>query len=118
MSDDERQNIIDSLFPVGKERWIKVEIRDQEKAIKTLWMPMDEKRAQPYVDKFGFRVTALGCRDEYTPQISAIMDLKGEVVGQLYGYVPDYILENVNNLFKQKMDELKTYTIKTEITEP
>jgi len=122
MTDQEVEDIKNSLFPVGQERWIRVKYYDRDKAIKILWMPMDEKRAEPYVEKHGFYVTAIGVRDEYIPQVSALMDLKGEVIGCLHGNVQDSILNHINDLFKNRIDDIKRYTIKTpedlEIKEP
>jgi len=113
MSDQEKQDISDSLFPVNGERWIKIHIIDQEKTTKLLWMPMNDEMAKPYAEQAGFRTIAIGMRDEYTPQVSALMDLKGEIISKLYGLIPEYILEDVNNRFRDKIEELKKHTIKT-----
>lgn len=82
-----------------------------------MWMPMDEKNAAPYIEKYGFFTTALSFRDEYTPQIAALFDLKTDIIGELYGQVPDYILQNIKHKIDARMEDLKRHTIKTEIPE-
>jgi len=113
--DGEVQQWMDTLFPVGGERWVKIKVIDQDKAAGVLWMASSEDRAKPKIDKYGFFTTALSFREEYTPQIAALFDLKTELIGELYGLVPDYILQNMKAKFDAKMEELKKYTIKTEI---
>lgn len=115
--EEEVQQWMDTLFPVNGERWVRIKIMDQDKAAKVMWMPMDEKNAAPYIEKYGFFTTALSFRDEYTPQIAALFDLKTDIIGELYGQVPDYILQNIKHKIDARMEDLKRHTIKTEIPE-
>lgn len=92
---------------------MKIKIVDQDKAIKLLWMPMDDERAKPYIEKNGFQVTALTFKEEWSPQVAALLDLKEDIIGHSYGQIPDHLIEFINNKFKQKIEELKSHLITT-----
>ena len=115
MDENQKQQWLDDLFPVnGEERWIKVRCHNQEKAVKLLWMPMDDERAKPFVEANGFQVTALSFREEYTPQVSALYDLKADIIDALSGRVPEDVVEGINGLIRNKIEEVKRHVIKTE----
>jgi len=115
MTDEEREDIINSLFPVGKERWIKILYLDRDKCMEAFRMYGNDhaKNAELHKEQ-GYEVTALGTQDEYLPQISAILDIKEQIIGLLYGVLQDHQLTIVNNVFKSKTDELRQRTITTE----
>lgn len=107
MNEENHRDLLKDLFPIGKERWLKVKYKDLEWCIKNIRLNKDHSPIP------GFDVVAVGVLDEYTPQISAIMDLKAEVIGFLYGNpnMPQDMLEHINGLFIRKMDELKAHVI-------
>ena len=107
MKDEEYKAILESLFPVGKERWIKVLYKDFDWCVKNLRITNTDKPSNIP----GFEVTALGVRDEFVPQIAAMLDLKADVVEFLYDKVPEQILNHVNELFRTHMSDLKSHTI-------
>lgn len=106
MSDEEAEDLKNSIFPVGKERWIKFKFIDRDKCMKTFrW-----KNGEEY-DGQGYAVTALGLRDEYTPQISAIMDLRENVCGHLLDVLNYEQVQSIHRLFNEKIKEVKERTI-------
>lgn len=108
MSDD-TENLLDSIFPVGKERWIKVRIKDRDICIKTFALNFHGS------DKYeGYEITSIGLRDEYIPQISAIRDIEESILPILFGCdLPDYLTKQIQEIFTQKKEELKQLTIQT-----
>ncbi len=64
------------IFPEGKERWIKFKYLDSNKVSKFI------RFNSPYFsnDDKGFEVTSIGLRDEYTPQIEMLLELKKELL--------------------------------------
>ena len=108
----EIQSIMDSLYPVGKERWIKVKYLDQEKAMENIRMrSMSVNDIREEDRALGFVVTAMGIMDEYNPQVSALMDIRGELVGGLMHIMEPSQIEMIDGLFIQKIKELKDNTI-------
>lgn len=102
----EKDDIFDTLYPIGKERWIKVLIHDRDKAMKDLrWTSGKE------VDNRGYTLTAIATRDEYIPQISAIQDLEDTLNSFLIHLLPEYEMNTVHSIFKQKKEELKSKVI-------
>lgn len=121
MEDQERKDLIDSLWPVGKLRWFQVEIFDQDKAMKNLpWVDKDKER-------LGFKVNAITCRDEFQPQVIALMDLKDEMLTSLMQKQESFRWSNDTNMthhydmlinefrekFNYKIAEINARTIKT-----
>lgn len=125
MDENEKQGIIDSLYPVGKERWFKVKILDQEKTMKNLPWVEDKER-------LGFEVTSITCRDEFQPQVTALMDLKDEILSHLFQcqesarwsndltqiFQYDLLINTYREMFNAKMKDINSRTIKTIIPEP
>jgi hypothetical protein len=105
-------NLLESLFPIGEERWVKVKYLDLEKCIRNFNIGPNEEKKKEISDDIGFECTAIGIRPEYTPQISAIMDLKDDVIQSLLHILDEYELERINRIFKDKIDELKERTIR------
>ena len=110
MDDKEKQQWMDSLYPVGKERWVKLKYLDQKKAMQHIRIrqgdPVNEvEEAQ------GFVVTAMGFLDEFNPQVAAIMDLRGHIVGQLLGTLDQYTADQIDSIFLAKIAEIKNNTI-------
>lgn len=120
MDAQERQNLFDSLYPVGEERWFKVLIVDQEKCMKNLPWVEDTER-------LGFDVKSITIRDEFQPQVSALMDVKDDVMTLLSQQQEsarwsndtnmintlEFLMDNVRDIFKNKMTEINSRTIKT-----
>lgn len=121
MSDDS-QSILESLFPVGQERWVKVKYLDLDKAIKAFRLN-NGNMAKGHEEELGYEVTAIGIRDEYTPQVSALMDIKEDIIGAItsLGYnlgpenqwMAERLHETINGMLKNKIEELKERTIHT-----
>ena len=112
MSNSDRDDLLESLFPIGEERWVKVKYLDFEKCVKTFNVGPNEKRKKEISDKTGFECTAIGIRPEYTPQISAIMDLKEDILTRFSFILDEHQLEALNSIFKAKIEELKERTIR------
>jgi len=120
MEAQERKDLFDSLWPVGKERWFKVLIVDQEKCMKNLPWVEDTER-------LGFEVKSITVRDEFQPQVSALMDVKDDVVSLLSRYIEtarfvddtntantlNGINDIIRDIFKSKITEVNNRTIKT-----
>jgi hypothetical protein len=99
------QQILDSMFPVGKERWVKVKYIDQEKSMETLNL----FNSTPEQDAArGFSVQAISCLDEHEPQVAALFELKGNLMSILDGAVDEYYMNEVIAAIQYKMDEIKT----------
>lgn len=109
MSTDNYDYIKD-LYGEGKERWFKVKILDYEKALNNLKMYINgNKEAE---EERGFELLSIGIKDEYVPQVSAIMDLKDEVLNYVLNLgLGDYTYQQINDIFKSKIDEVKSRTI-------
>ena len=108
MDKEEAQDMIDSLYPVGQERWIKVKYLDQKKAMKVIRMRNAD------TSKLGFEVIAISISSEHEPQLSALIDLKSSVIAELLKiFQPDdQRIANFNQIFLNKIEELRKQTIK------
>ena len=106
MSPEEIEDMKNSLFPVGKERWIKVLFKDRDKCMKAF------KWSSNGYQHDGYEVTAIGVRDEYVPQVQAISDLQDDLMGMLYtSNIEPYQLKQIEDLFKMRKEELKNRVI-------
>lgn len=116
MDEKERKGIIDSLYPVGGERWIKVKYLDQEKSMKSLSWNSSSPEPTENDRKRGFQMMAIGVKDEYIPQISALVDLKDDVIGKLSRVMElnNPLLSDINYIFREKIEELKSRVIMVE----
>lgn len=104
--------VLDTLFPIGEERWVKVKYLDRDKCIRVFNVGTNEERKKEISEQTGFECTAIGIRPEYTPQISSLLDIKEDLLQFLWGKLDEYQVEVVNRLFKAKIDELKERTIR------
>lgn len=114
MTDDESEAMMNSMFPVGQERWIKFRYLDRDKCIKAFLRSMspNHEKSRQLAEESGYEVTAIGVRDEYTPQISALMDIKDLLPGlENYTHI-ESVLDAVRYLLNEKIDELKARMIK------
>ena len=117
MEENEVEDMLNMVYPVGEERWVKVKYLDRDKAMKSFRFRSNPKPHKEDEEN-GYVVTAIGMRDEYTPQIQAILDLKGDIaMFLLHSLNPEdpnreSILDNVNSLFKEKLETIKEQTIK------
>lgn len=120
MEKSEAKAIIDSLYPVGQPRWFNIIIHDQNKAMVNLtWSNKEE---------LGFKVQAISCRDEFEPQVTALVDLKDEIISNIItmrylyendvntSYVINELLHNIKQKFNDKIKDINSRTIKTNIT--
>ena len=110
----EQDNLLDMVFPVGEERWIKVKYLNLEKCIKAFKL---SNYTKPENDKkIGYKVTAIGIREEYIPQVAALIEIKDELLNLLNGVfedIDDYRFVAIRNLFKSKIEEISKRTIRT-----
>jgi len=107
MSNDEIKEIFDAIWPVGGQRWIKVKIHDQGKAMETFRF----HKSGEVIFEYGVEATAIGRKPENVPQISAILDARDKVVSLLHGRVSDHVLDEVRDIFKLESDEVKRRSI-------
>lgn len=117
MTNQEHEEMLDSLFPVGQERWIKVKYLDRDKCLKAFFMRTPPNETAERHQEQGYEITAIGVKDEYTPQISALKDVKDSVIALLYGQVSDTFLSAINEQFTAVMDDLKERTIQASAQE-
>lgn len=112
MTEQEKDDMINMVFPVGEDRWIKLKYLDRDKCLKAFRIQM--RQHEPTLEEIeaGYQVMSIGLRDEYAPQVSALLDLKADIIGYLYGHVKDYQIEAINRLFKEKIEEVNRHTIK------
>jgi hypothetical protein len=103
----EHDDLLKDLFPVGEERWVKVKYLDFEKALKTFYVGPNNEKSEQLSKDLGFETRAIGIRPEYEPQISAIMDLKEDIVSRLSFILEERQIEQINQIFKLKIDESK-----------
>jgi hypothetical protein len=120
MEKQERQQLFDSLYPVGEERWFKVRIIDQKKCMKNLPWVEDKER-------LGFEVTSITVRDEFQPQVVGLMDMKDEILSHLFQcqesakwsndmnmiHKYDMLMNTYREMFNAKISEINSRTIKT-----
>lgn len=101
---------IKDIYGEGKERWFKVKILNYEKALNNLKMYINgNKEAE---EERGFDILSIGIRDEYVPQVSAMMDLKDDVLNYVANLgLGDYVYQHINDIFKSKIDEVKSRTV-------
>jgi len=120
MENSEAKAIIDSLYPVDQPRWFNIIITNQDKAMKNLpWLDKDD---------LGFKVQAIACRDEFEPQVTALVDLKDDIISELinlrlmYQYditgstIINDLLYNIKRKFNDKIKDINSKTIKTNTT--
>ena len=114
MKPENHRALLEDLFPVGQERWIKVRYTDFDWCVKNLRLQGKDKPED--AQKLGFEVMAIGVRDEFVPQVTALMDVRDEVIGALVNRGADeYMLSNVRNQFADKIEEIKERTVVKEM---
>jgi len=110
----EHRSLLEDIFPVGQERWIKVKYTDFDWCVKNLRL-QDKHKPEDAVN-LGFDVMALGVRDEYVPQVNALMDVRDDVVSMLANREAEPIfIDNIRVVFQQKIAEIKKRTIVEDI---
>lgn len=67
MNKEELKKMINTMYPEGQERWLKVKYLDSEKCVSSIRFEND-------LD-LGFEFTAIGTVAQYTPQVSALEEL-------------------------------------------
>ena len=117
MEDQESEDLLKDIFPVGEERWIKFKYLDFKKCLRAFRLGQHNENGKKHAEEKGYEVVAIGCRDEYVPQVSALMDVRDEVINVLSilehdgsGY--SHLLDSVRASFKTKIDEVTSRTIK------
>lgn len=113
MKDEEVRGIIDGLYPKDKERWFKIKILDQDKAMKAFpWNNGINKT------DLGYELMAIGIRDEYVPQVNAMMDMRDDVLSYLSTTgLDEYQLNNVKSMLTMHIENLKQRVIETRANE-
>lgn len=97
----ESEYLLNSLYQEGKERWIKVLIKDRALCMKAF--PFGKDNELP-----GYAVMAITVKDEFAPQVSAIADLEDDIFGLLITMdLDEYNFEKIRQIFKSKKAELK-----------
>ena len=93
MNPGERQNFLNHMFPIGGERWFKLKILDQEKALHFLsFNPKPEA-----MEVSGFECTKVSLVDELDRQLEILHDL-------------ERYLEDQRERLRQEMIEAGQYT--------
>lgn len=107
------EEMFNNMYPVGKERWIKVKYLDRDKAMENIRLSSwnNEK-----AEELGFEVTAICCFDDYNSQVSAMMEVRGEMQGILYNMSyqnpsPEDMIIVLDNMLVNKIQQLKRDTI-------
>jgi hypothetical protein len=72
---DEREQLLDAVFPVGGERWIKVKYLDRDKAIKAFHINGSPEHAA----ELGYEVVTLAIVPEFQPPRDLLLDLKDKL---------------------------------------
>lgn len=103
--DQDHEDLLNSIYPVGKERWIKILIKDRKICLDTFRLSQNDDRYP------GYAVQSIGIRDEYVPQIAAIADIEDEITPILLQNLPDYLADNIAAIFKKHKDALKERVI-------
>lgn len=107
----QQDDLIGQFFPEGEERWIKVKYHNSNRASSVL--RFDNPDLKYSKEQLGFEITVIGIREEYMPQVEALLELKKEVEFDTRFYDP---AANPLNLFKDQIDNkigqlLEKYTI-------
>jgi hypothetical protein len=107
MNKEEIDNMLKSLFPVGEERYIKVKYHDFEKCIKHFRLsPPNKEDLEKFISENGYEITSIGIQSEWTPQISALAELRDEISYLNYEYDLDLYKEKINSLINEKIEDL------------
>lgn len=101
-------DILKTLFPVGKSRWVKIKYLDYEKCLKAFHLNFSGELPQ---DGLGYETVALTILDEHAPQVSALLDIRDQLTSVLYNQVDESTLNFVRDIIKQKADELQQRAI-------
>ena len=85
MTKEEVDNLLDVIFPVGEERWVKLKYYDRDKCIDALRLsPPNEETKKEFIEKYGYEVTALGVRPENEPILQMMAELKQTLISASY----------------------------------
>lgn len=83
MKEKEHYEILKSLYPVGRERWIKVRYKNLDLCIKNL---------RPGDNDLGFEVISIGVIDDFDAQSEALIETRKRINELL-----DHEIEKLNN---------------------
>lgn len=99
-------DLLKQVYPEGEERWIKVRYINPEVAMKVL------RLTTPNFDsrKFGFETVSLGLREEFMPQVEALIELKAELQTNPMLYTFEG-MEHVQNLLDFKIQQVLDKTL-------
>lgn len=98
-----------SVYPVGEKRWLEVEYTDTDKASATINTSANQEE---FSEKFGFKVTKITIRPEFEPQVSAIVELRNEVIEYLtMAMGHNEIVETTAYKFSSKIEEVINKTV-------
>lgn len=79
MSPEEAEDLMDSIFPIGEERWVKLKYFDRKKVMEKFKLsPPNKESLAKFIKEHGYEVTAIGMRPEYEPQAFQLLELKKE----------------------------------------
>ena len=107
--------LIQDMFEKGKERWIKFRYVDTDKCIKAFTSSFNrhDKEGEIIIQEQGYEVLSIGCIDEWTPQLAALVELQADVttIAAQHG-VPDHAMEAILLAFQKKQEKVKQEVIK------
>jgi len=103
MTEQDNDDWLKAFYPLNKERWIRVKYTDPKKAMKVIRFNSAHFTNDP---ELGFEVTTIGVRDDYTPQIEALLSLKKDMdylnlLGGEQGTICDMIDEKIQTLLNE-----------------
>lgn len=101
-------NFLKQLFPEGEQRWIKVKFTDPEKAMQNIRFNSNGFNN----DNLGIEVISIGLREEYMPQVEALLELKAEI-GRDMNFYDSAALDSVNAHIDRKIEEVLTKVLLT-----
>lgn len=103
MEKEEADSLLNSIYPEGKERWMRVLIHNRNECVKIFRYGVANEN---------YEITAVGVKDEHVPQVSAIADIEDDVMILLVAAdVSEGILNDIRSVFRTKKEELKGQTI-------
>lgn len=106
MDRQEVDDLFNQLYPVGEERWIKVKFLDKDKAAQ--WVRLNSPNGNFSNEDKGIEITALGLRDDYMPQVEALVELKAEL-RQLWETPSEVELDNmIDRKINQVLEKVLT----------
>lgn len=103
MDRQEVDDLFNQLYTVGEERWIRVKFLDKDRAAQ--WVRLNSHTGSFDNEDKGVEITALGVRDDYMPQVEALVELKAETESW-YGQYDTEVMDLFENLIDRKISQV------------